>query len=186
MKQIKFGSLIIYFFLFSLILACSDDEIPNETELITSVYLVLVDTLQQDSVIISFKDLDGSGGLPPVYSTPPLKSSTFYLGKVIVLNESVNPPMDISEEIESEDEDHQFFYLPSNTAAMDIQYLDSDSNGNPLGSKISVQTKQPGSTKLKVILRHEPDKTATGVAQGDPTNAGGETDIEIEFDLQIQ
>ena len=37
-----------------------------------------------------------------------------------------------------------------------------------------------------VTLRHQPDKTASGVSSGDITYAGGETDIEVSFPLVIE
>ena len=37
-----------------------------------------------------------------------------------------------------------------------------------------------------ITLRHEPAKTATGVSGGDITNAGGETDIEVVFDVTVE
>jgi len=37
-----------------------------------------------------------------------------------------------------------------------------------------------------VTLRHQPDKGAIGVSDGDITNAGGETDIEVLFDVIIE
>jgi hypothetical protein len=39
---------------------------------------------------------------------------------------------------------------------------------------------------LGVILRHQLDKNAAGVADGDITNAGGDTDIEVVFPVTIQ
>jgi hypothetical protein len=39
---------------------------------------------------------------------------------------------------------------------------------------------------LTIILRHEPDKSAPGVSEGDIANAGGETDIQLNFELIIQ
>ncbi|HBK71516.1 MAG TPA: type 1 periplasmic binding fold superfamily protein, partial [Flavobacteriaceae bacterium] len=36
------------------------------------------------------------------------------------------------------------------------------------------------------ILRHEPNKSASGVSDGDITNAGGETDIEVIFNITVQ
>ena len=36
-----------------------------------------------------------------------------------------------------------------------------------------------------MILKHEPNKSAAGVAGGDVTNAGGETDAEMEFPITV-
>jgi len=39
---------------------------------------------------------------------------------------------------------------------------------------------------VTITLRHEPAKDATGVSDGDITNAGGETDISVNFPVEIQ
>ena len=41
------------------------------------------------------------------------------------------------------------------------------------------------SASMTVILRHEPDKAGAGVSDGDITNAGGETDIEVTFPFEL-
>jgi hypothetical protein len=35
-------------------------------------------------------------------------------------------------------------------------------------------------------LRHEPAKSAAGVADGDLTEAGGETDVEVVFEVIVE
>ena len=61
-----------------------------------------------------------------------------------------------------------------------------DANGNPIGLKSSVQTGETSSGNLRVILRHLPKKTAEGVPEGFIENAGGSTDVEVEFSPTIQ
>jgi hypothetical protein len=39
---------------------------------------------------------------------------------------------------------------------------------------------------IVVILRHEPIKNAEGVASGDITNAGGATDAQITYAVQVK
>ena len=41
------------------------------------------------------------------------------------------------------------------------------------------------SATMTVILRHEPNKAGAGVSDGDITNAGGETDIEVTFPFHL-
>jgi hypothetical protein len=36
-----------------------------------------------------------------------------------------------------------------------------------------------------VVLRHEPAKSAAGVAMGDITNAGGATDAQVTYPIQV-
>lgn len=64
--------------------------------------------------------------------------------------------------------------------------MDNDGAGYPLGIKSQFTTKKWGDYTLQVILRHQPDKNAEGVSDGDPTNAGGETDIEVNFSVYIR
>ena len=67
-----------------------------------------------------------------------------------------------------------------------ITYDDVDDDNNPLGVETNVSAGNAGTGTLTIILRHEPIKTASGVADGDITNAGGETDIEVQFNVVVQ
>ena len=92
---------------------------------------------------------------------------------------------DIGEEVAEEDDEHQFFFS-STVAGVSVAYNDADGDGNPLGLANTVTTGAAGSGTLTVILRHEPDKNADGVSGGDISNAGGETDIEVAFPIEVQ
>ncbi len=169
--------------------SCGDDhDDENEEELITT----LVYTLTPNSgspVVMTFKDIDGDGGKVPVITTSgPLKSGETYDGNLAILNESVSPVEDITAEIKAEDEAHQFFFEVSGGLAgkMAITYDDKDSDNNPIGLKTKVKPSGTGTGKLKITLRHEPNKKASGVVGGSITNAGGETDIEVSFDVEVK
>ena len=69
---------------------------------------------------------------------------------------------------------------------MDVAYGDTDSEGRPIGIVGTMTTNDAGTGTLTVTLRHEPAKDAAGVVDGDITNAGGETDVEAEFDLVVE
>ena len=69
---------------------------------------------------------------------------------------------------------------------MTVNYTDEDSNENPIGIATSVETGAASNGTLTIVLRHEPIKAAENVATGDITNAGGETDIEVQFDIVIE
>ena len=56
----------------------------------------------------------------------------------------------------------------------------------PLGLSFEVTTGNTANETFTFVLRHEPDKSAAGVSSGDITNAGGETDIEVSFDVIIE
>ena len=101
----------------------------------------------------------------------------------------------VAEEIEDEDDEHQFFFSftegafsdPAGNGNIDnasdaINYIDKDANGNNVGLSTSWTTSADAKTgKFKVVLMHQPSvKTATsGVNDGD-------ADFELEFDLIIE
>lgn len=169
--------------------SCKKDEpddpiIPNEQEVITTLRLTLTPDGGGDPIIWSFIDLDGDGGNDPVVESPALSANTTYNGSLELLNELVDPTDNVTDEIEQEAEMHQFFFI-SDVAGLTMAYNDSDANGFPIGLASVFSSAEPASGTVTLILRHEPNKEAEGVEDGDITNAGGETDIEVVFDVEI-
>ena len=162
-----------------------DPEVPNEEEVITTLVYALTPDGGGTAVEFRFEDLDGDGGNAPVITNASLMANTTYSGSVMFLNETETPAEDITEEIEGEDEEHQVFFSVSGANAT-VTYSDADSNGNPIGLASSLVTGAASTGTLMVVLRHEPNKGAAGVSDGDITNAGGETDIEVTFDVTVQ
>lgn len=167
--------------------ACKDDDpvIPHEEEVITTLKYTLTPTRGGTPVEFSFQDLDGDGGNDPVITGGSLSANQSYTGSIELLNELESPAEDITEEIEEEDEEHQFFFQ-TDIAGLAIDYADQDADGTPLGLNSTLTTTNAGTGTVTIILRHEPNKTAAGVSDGDITNAGGETDIEVTFDVDVQ
>ena len=62
------------------------------------------------AVVLSFQDLDGDGEDAPVINSGDLAAGVTYNGSIELLNETESPAEDITEEVEEEDLDHQFFY----------------------------------------------------------------------------
>jgi len=138
-----------------------------------------------DTIVFSFQDLDGENGNPPVVQEGILSANTEYSGTLQLLNETVNPVDDITLEVEEEGQEHQFFFLDTD-GDMDVIYTDMDADGNPIGITSTLTTNDATIATLTIVLKHEPEKTAAGVQDGDITNAGGETDIEVTFNVAIE
>lgn len=177
-----------FFILMTLVMmtlaACDNDAvIPNEEELITNLTYTLISATPADTVILSFTDPNGDGGISPVITTDTLQSNVLYQGNLTLTNASVMPVVDITQEIDDEAADHQFFYTLSSVALGTILYQDEDANGYPVGLKTGWQTAQPNEGTLRIILRHQPDKTIPNVTPG---TAGGETDIEVNFPVYVK
>jgi hypothetical protein len=168
--------------------SCKPDEvpvIPNEEEVITTLNYTLTPNTGGTTIVLSFQDLDGDGGNAPIITGGTLESNKTYTGELVLLNEQESPSGNITAEIQEEDEDHQFFFQ-TNIAGLTVAYNDQDTNGNPIGLQSTVTTTDVGNGTLTVILRHEPNKSGSGVTSGDITNAGGETDIEVTFNVIVQ
>jgi len=166
--------------------ACKKDPvIPPEEEVITTMTYTLTPASGGAAVVLNFRDMDGDGGNAPTIIGGTLSANETYTGAIDLLNESESPAESITEEIQEEDEEHQFFFQ-SDIAGLSVSYGDQDENGNPLGLSSTLTTGDAGSGSVTVILRHEPDKSASGVADGDITNAGGSTDIEVAFPIDVQ
>ena len=168
--------------------SCKKDDpvIPNEEEIITTLTYKLTPQNGGDNVTFVFRDLDGEGGNVPVITNGTLQANTVYEASLELLNETEAPAGDITDEIEEEAEDHQFFFSVSNGLNLNIEYNDADGDGNPVGLASLATSGVASQGQLTIILRHEPEKQAAGVADGNIDNAGGETDIEVTFEVTIQ
>ncbi|WP_299014316.1 type 1 periplasmic binding fold superfamily protein [uncultured Polaribacter sp.] len=152
-----------------------DDDHDHEEELITTVTYTL--TNGSDVVTLKFQDLDGEGGQEGITTiSGPLTANTMYTGSIKLLNETESPAEDITEEIEEEDDEHEFFFASSITG-LSIEKTDEDEDGNPVGLETSLTTGTAGSGSITVILKHEPSKPNDGTS----ASAGGSTDVEVTF-----
>ena len=182
---------LLYVFIAMALFACKDDDeepvvpiIPNEEEVITTVRYTLTPTGGGAAKVFEFKDLDGDGGNAPANTSDSLDSNVTYTGSLEFFNELETPADTITKEVLEEGDEHQVFFQVT-TGDFEISYADVDRNGNPLGLSTTFESNTMGGS-LTVILRHEPDKAAAGVSGGDITNAGGETDIEVVFPVNVR
>ena len=165
--------------------SCSDDDdnTPdpvNDEEVITTLTVTLESG--SDTVVMQYQDLDGDGpDAATVTVSGSLNANTTYDGSIVLLNETEDPAENVTEEIEEEDLDHQFFYTVGAGLDAATEYTNFDGDGNPLGTMFILNTGIPSSGGLTFTLRHEPNKPNTGLE-----NAGGETDIEVTFDVTVE
>ena len=169
--------------------ACSDDDdpiIPNEEEVITDLVYVLTPDDNSGIVTMAFSDPDGDGADPATITvSDSLQSNTTYTGVLSLTNGSdPSDPDDITSEIREENVEHQFFFVVTGGLDATLAYADEDDNGDPLGLVTDLTTGTATQGTIRVILRHEPDKTDSSDI-GNPNAAGGETDIEVTFPVVI-
>ena len=179
----KLVSITLFTLLF---VACSsdDDAAPepvNEEEVITTM-IVTLDGPDQ-VVTLEYRDLDGPDGPDSAEITVSgaLTAGATYAGSIRLLNETEDPAENITEEVEEEDDEHQFFYTSSSDLNVELDYGNFDGNGNPLGTMFILTSDAASSGSLTFTLQHEPTKPNTGLE-----DAGGETDIEVSFEVEVQ
>ncbi|WP_178985205.1 type 1 periplasmic binding fold superfamily protein [Winogradskyella helgolandensis] len=185
-KSIKTIKLLAVLFMSSIaFVSCSsdDDDHDNhdhEEELITTVKYTLTNGV--DFVTLEFQDLDGEGGADGTYDiSGPLTANTTYTGTIQLLNETESPADNITLEVQEEGDEHEFFYTPS-ISDITITKDDSDVDGNPIGILTTLTTGTAGIGSLTIELIHEPTKPNDGTS----ANAGGSTDVQVTFAIEVQ
>ena len=188
MKNLKFLPIgIVALFISS----CSSDDNSsapvNEEEVITTVKVTLTPQNGGTPIVLQSRDLDGDGPNAPVITTSAnLAANTVYNGSLDLLNEIATPAESITSEIIEEALDHQFFFSATNNIGTTAYAAPFDGNSQPIGVNFTFTTTNAANGNLTVVLRHEPNKSADGVASGDITNAGGETDIQVTFPVVVE
>lgn len=188
LKTMKKISILFIATLF--VTACSNDDdnpVPVvDEEVISTMIATLTPNGGGTAIELKTQDLDGDGPDAPVVTVSGnLTANTTYTGSMELLNELESPAEDITEEIEELDEEHQFFFEATNNIAT-FAYNDTDGDGNPIGLSFTLTTGAAGSGTITITLIHEPNKDASGVSDGDMTNAGGEEDITETFNVTVQ
>ncbi len=169
----------------------------NESELITTMKVILQDTTTLVNSTYVFSDLDGAGGNPATFgnsgadSVISITANHVYKATILLLDETKNPIDTISKAVFSEGVDHMFFFnsiaptgTPYNTylsgSMTNIKYLDLDANNRGIGlyTLWTAPSVAMGKSLLTIELKHQP-----GVKDG--SYAPGETDIQVGFKLKV-
>lgn len=133
----------------------------------------------------------GLGGDVVIDDIDGLVSGKRYLLKITAFNGIANE--DVTEEIEEEGDHHQFFFVGSafigNTSFLEYAYADEDEDGNPIGLMGYVTVNENAGSEngiFNLVLRHDLDKNHEGADNPSWENfvqAGGESDLDIDFDV---
>lgn len=165
--------------------SCEDDDTPqiiNEEEVITTVTYTLTNAVDNtDTVILRSVDSDGDGIIDMEIVSGPLTSGASYNGEVRFENELESPAENITDEVVEEGDEHEVFYTTT-VSGVSISKTDNDVNGDPIGVMTTINTGAAGTGVLTIVLRHEPTKPNDGTLSG----AGGETDVQVSFNVAVQ
>jgi hypothetical protein len=166
--------------------ACGESSTApgGEQEVISRVTLTLSPvgfTAPVQTVFID--DPDGAGPQSPSaqVGTLSLVRGSSYTGIVKFENRLVNPPEDITEEVEEESNEHRVIYTVTG-AGLVISTTDVDEQGRPLGIRFNAAAgTTAGNGAVRVVLCHygESPKPATA------TSCTVDTDIDVAFNFSI-
>lgn len=182
MKNLKFLTAALV--ASSLFIGCSKDDDPqavNEEEIITTMTVTLEPADGSTDVILEFRDLDGDGPNEPEITDGILAAGVTYSGSIVLLNEAEEPADNITEEVEEENLEHQFFYTVGSSLDVTTSGENLDDEDNILGTMFTLTAGTVSSGELTFTLVHEPTKPNDGLE-----SAGGEEDISVTFNVSVE
>ncbi len=198
----KFSIYLMYTLLAGAVLlntGCQKDEddappAENEEEIITDVLLTFTPEGGGTAITATAKDPDGEGvqDLEVTKDIVLAPNTTYTLSLTL---ENTIEMEDITEEVETEGDEHMFFFAftdgafgnPAGDGNVDnradaINYGDTDKNSLPIGLTTTWTTGDAMSdADFQVILKHQPDvKTASS------GSTDGSTDLDLTWKLTVQ
>ena len=136
-----------------------------------------------DTTTATVRDTTVVKGKPPVEGILTFKVNTLYLGEVFLLNETKQPPTDVTAEVDMDKEAHRFVWTPRNGiegGRLQLQDFDRDGKGEVYGRTLRA-TVPPGpraSGTLNLVLRH--------YDSGDKSDPVYDTDVDRDFPVVIE
>jgi hypothetical protein len=180
--------------------ACDDDDPQKEDtpELITKATLIFTPSGGGSAVVVTASDPDGDGVQNIAVDGPiNLGAAKTYILTIQLINELADPgdaEYNITTEVEEEGDEHMFFFSWTNNIfndptgngnidnrSDDVNYEDEDVNSLPLGLATFWTTAGASSGKFRLMLKHQPDLKSVS-----STSSTGETDLDIEFTINVQ
>ncbi len=178
-------ALLLMFALF--VTACDstepDDDGPGEEEIISNVTVTL--TNAADNSTVTAEAVFDEAGVEQSVETLDLTAGATYDGTIELLNRFENE--DITEEIDEERDEHQFFYVAQGEVSDDltITITDTDSNDLPVGLEftVTVADDASGAGEVRVVLGHYDERAKQADESLDNIP---ETDIDFTYPVAIE
>lgn len=184
--QIK-KMLVIFVLLTTAFASCKKDAHEhNDEEVITTLRLTFAPVGGGTNLVYQYDDADGPGGNQPTKEEIVLQPNKSYNVTLQLLNKTVNPAADKTDEIKQEGTSHRFYYEPAAGTNITVSGLDNDANGVALGLSSNWVSGAAATGTIKITLRHY-SGNPPGKAANDPVNSTkSSTDLEVLFNTRIQ
>jgi hypothetical protein len=204
-KTLRLASASLMFILISILSGCNNNDPKKEDtpELITKATLTFNPTGGGAAIVVTATDPDGEG-VQDISVDGPInlakdKTYTLTISLINGLAAPSDPAYNISNEVEAEGIEHQFFFAwtndvfsdPSGNGNVDntadaVNYTGGensiDLNNRPLGLTTTWTAAASIATgTFRVLLKHQPD------LKSDTSDSNtGETDLDITFTINVQ
>lgn len=159
------------------VLACGNVERSGagEEELVNQVTLTLEPEAGGDPVSATITD-DLNGTVTQDHALLLLPGA--YRGSITLTNTTVEPPVDITQEVIAEADEHRFFYtIVPEAAGLAVSDLDLDGNGIVFGQQFRLVVAANFSAGgINVVLTHFDE-----MPKGDGSVPSNETDVDVTF-----
>ena len=184
--QIK-KMLTMFVLLTTVFSSCKKDAIENnDEEVITTLRLTFAPVGGGNSLVYQYDDADGPGGIQPTKEEIVLQPTKSYNVTLQLLNKTVNPVADKTDEIKQEGISHRFYYEPAAGSNITVSGLDNDANGVALGLSSNWISGAAATGKIKITLRHYSGNPPSKAANDPVNSTKSSTDLEVEFNTKIQ
>ncbi len=175
MKSMK-KALFFVWILGGSLAACKDKDLEQE-----NINTVRIEVKDGTTVVGTFMwtDPDGAAGNAPRVDTIRLSANKTYSLETRFVDASVTPNNDFTQQIKDENTAHLLVYSVS-VANLTVNNLNNDGSGKPFGQTANFVTAAVSTGSLRVVLKHNPDKSAS--------NPGltGESDVDVTFPVVIR
>lgn len=176
---------------FFFLLSCDKNNEPEapireiETEVISKVVLTFVSE-SKDTIIIEHNDIDGVGGIDPVIDDILLSKDETYTCNIAFYNALGADEINLTPEISTEKNHHLLCY--ETIVPININRLDNDNNGLPLGLRTQWEPQNVGQGKVTITLYHY--RNVDPLAEPDVEQKNGDCyssliDIQLTFNLSM-
>lgn len=169
----------------ALIAGCSEDsngpDDHGEQEVINRIEFETLEVNSTTRTTFVWEDADGPGGNNPNrIDTIKLDSAVSYTGTIRMYNTTVNPVIDVTQEIKERLDEHQFFFTVTG-GVLTISPGDIDSRGLPVGLTNVIAPARKGAGELTIELSHYDDP-----ADKDGSTRSDETDVSVTFPVLVR
>lgn len=161
-----------------------EPAIPVEQELITTVKLLVTDNAGFNKTF-AYKVENGVSATTPGAVTKDdvvLAPNGEYNVEVQLWNEKTSPAENITEEVIAESSAHLFLFESTPASVLTFVNGSKDAANMPFNQRVVFKTGEAGNGELRVVLKHNPTNKAAQKAD----DAGGETDVDVNFLVKLQ